>query len=92
MSTKDEFIPKLDDLLLRIGKTPSILRSDNAGEMTGEMAKRFYKKNCIVHQTCCSYQHEGNGRAEAAIGNLSSRARALLTHAGMPASYWLHAL
>eukprot|EP00961_Rhodomonas_salina_P181667 2452394-Rhodomonas_salina.1 len=39
MRTKDEFIPKLDDLLLRIGKTPSILRSDNAGEMTGEMAK-----------------------------------------------------
>eukprot|EP00961_Rhodomonas_salina_P061530 826286-Rhodomonas_salina.1 len=63
MRTKDEFIPKLDDLLLSIGKTPSILRSDNAGEMTGEMAKRFYKKNSIVHQTCCSYQHEGNGRA-----------------------------
>eukprot|EP00961_Rhodomonas_salina_P013360 179288-Rhodomonas_salina.1 len=60
--------------------------------MTGEMAKRFYKKNSIVHQTCCAYQHEGNGRAKAAIGNLSSRARALLAHAGMPASYWLHAL
>eukprot|EP00961_Rhodomonas_salina_P192272 2594481-Rhodomonas_salina.1 len=60
--------------------------------MTGEMAKRFYKKNCIIHQTCCAYQHEGNGRAEAAIGNLSSRARALLAHAGMPAFYWQHAL
>eukprot|EP00961_Rhodomonas_salina_P252070 3407709-Rhodomonas_salina.1 len=60
--------------------------------MTGEMAKLFYKKNHIVHQTCCTYQHEGNGRAEAAIGNLSSRVRALLAHAGMPASYWPHAL
>eukprot|EP00961_Rhodomonas_salina_P080283 1079863-Rhodomonas_salina.2 len=60
MHTKDKFIPKLDYLLLRICKTPSILRSDNAGEMTGEMAKQFYKKNCIVHQTCCVYQHEGN--------------------------------
>eukprot|EP00961_Rhodomonas_salina_P131715 1772861-Rhodomonas_salina.1 len=66
--------------ILRIGKTPSILRSDNAGEMTGQMAKQFYKKNHIVHQTCCAYQHEGNGRAKAAIGNLSSRARALLVY------------
>ena len=43
MRTKDEFIRKLDDLIVKQGKAPAILRTDNAGEMVGGEAKIYYK-------------------------------------------------
>eukprot|EP00961_Rhodomonas_salina_P032961 443848-Rhodomonas_salina.1 len=37
-------------------------------------------------------EHWQNPRAEAAIGTLSIRARALMAHAGVPHGYWEEAL
>jgi hypothetical protein len=92
MRTKNEFVSKLDDLIVRQGKAPSMLRTDNAGEMVGNEAKIYYKAHHIAHQACNAYEHHGNGRAESAIGTLSTRARALLAQSGAPRGYWPQAL
>eukprot|EP00961_Rhodomonas_salina_P174668 2356040-Rhodomonas_salina.1 len=92
MDTKDQFIATLHDVILVLGRAPNYLRTDNACEMSGDQAKRFYKSNRILHQTCNAHAHWGNGRAESTIGNLSSRARGLMSHAGAPAAFWPHAL
>eukprot|EP00961_Rhodomonas_salina_P301061 3940312-Rhodomonas_salina.1 len=89
---KSEYLRALNALITRVGKAPRVLRTDEAGEMNSAAAKRYYAEHKIWHECSNSYEHFQNARSEAAIGNLSRRARTLLVQSGCPKGYWPEAL
>mmetsp|Transcript_46824 Transcript_46824/g.95765 ORF Transcript_46824/g.95765 Transcript_46824/m.95765 type:complete len:1109 (-) Transcript_46824:511-3837(-) len=92
LKTKDQFIKALDQLCVRLGRYPRVLRMDNAGEMVGGEAEAFYTKHRIATEKCSPREHDQNPRAEAAVGNIGRRARTLLIHANAPKRYWGHCI
>jgi hypothetical protein len=74
------------------GRTPSILRTDGAGEMTSKEFEDELLNAGTFHQKSVPHSQYQNGRAEAAIRTVSTRARALMTGAALPAKYWCYAM
>jgi hypothetical protein len=94
LKIKNQFLSALDSLIVRVGDAPNILRpwkvlrTDNAGEMTSKEAQEFYNLYRIFHEKCNQHQHWQNPRAEAAVGELGTRARVMMAHAGEPGRFW----
>ena len=70
------------------GRAPAVLHTDNAGEMTSTAFEATLAAEGTFHQKSVPYSQYQNGRAEAAIRTVSTRARTLLMHSGLPAAYW----
>eukprot|EP00961_Rhodomonas_salina_P142187 1914650-Rhodomonas_salina.1 len=75
-----------------VGSVPSVIRSDQGGELSGMKMRLFCREKRIRQEFSAPGTSWQNPRAEAAIGSISVRARALLAHAGMPAGYWEYAV
>jgi len=92
LRTKDEFLQAFDQLATRLGRHPKVLKKDNAGEMSSKRAMDYYQKFRVAIENCPPHEHEGNPRAESAIGTLSSHARAMMIDACAPKRFWGFAL
>jgi len=92
---KSEVANKFDSFLRTVvmgkGFRVSIIICDRGGEYFGQM-QNFCHLNGIELKRCPTERHELNGVAERCNRTHASRARAMLTHACRPASYWEFAL
>ena len=73
---------------LRIGT----LRSDNGGEYVSSEFKTYLQHNKVHHELTVPYSPEQNGVAERMNRTLMESARTMLSHAGLPDSYWAEAV
>jgi len=77
---------------IEAGRAPSILRTDGAGEMTSADFEQSLLHDQTFHQKSVPYSQFQNGRAEAAIRTVSTRARTLMADSALPAKYWDYAM
>jgi len=77
--------------IMRHGK-PSVVRSDNAGELTMSTARDIMTNNNIQLETTTPYLHRASGLIERSIQSLCQIARCLLLQAGLDARFWLDSL
>ncbi|GJZ82180.1 putative RNA-directed DNA polymerase [Tanacetum coccineum] len=73
------------------GKKLKCIRSDNRGEYIGPF-DAYCKEHGIQHQKTSPKTPQLNGLAERMNKTLVERVRCLLSHAGLPASFWGEAL
>ena len=71
---------------------PRIIRTDGAGELTGDEFTRMCQSMGTRKLTTVPYSSHQNGRAEKAIRDLFTTARALRIDANLPEKYWWYAL
>jgi len=88
LKTKDKWLEALKRITVMTGRTPKVVQTDNAGEMTSGECIAYYSEQKIFHKACAPDEHEQNPRAESAIGSLSMRCRVMLFASGLPKFYW----
>ncbi|GKE95032.1 putative RNA-directed DNA polymerase [Tanacetum coccineum] len=75
------------------GKKLKCIRSDNGGEYISPLdAEAYCREHGIQHQKTPPKTSQLNGLAERMNRTLVERVRCLLSHAGLPASFWGEAL
>ncbi|GKF68622.1 putative RNA-directed DNA polymerase [Tanacetum coccineum] len=75
----------------RKGRKLKCIRSDNGGEYIGPFDE-YCREHGIQHQKTPPKTPQLNGLAERMNRTLVERVRCLLSHAGLPASFWGEAL
>ena len=96
MSDKSEVLQKFKDFEAattsisgqRIGK----LRTDNGGEFVSKEFEAYLKTKRIFHELMVPHSPEQNGVAERMNRTLMESACSMLSHAGLPNSYWAEAV
>lgn len=73
---------------LKIGS----LRSDNGGEYVSAEFENYLKSKGIHHELTVAYTPQQNGVAERMNRTLMESSRSMLSHAGLPNSYWAEAV
>jgi hypothetical protein len=90
MKAKSETASKIQDFIQFVESHFShkvkILRSDNGPEFIS--LSKFYLSKGILHQTSCVGTPQQNGRVERKHQCILNIARALLTQAHLPSTYW----
>ena len=68
------------------------LRTDNSGEYVSKEFEAYLKSKGIKHQLTTAYTPEQNGVAERMNRTIMESARAMLSHANVPGSFWAEAV
>ena len=68
------------------------LRTDNGGEYVSKEFEAYLKSKGIKHQLTIPYTPEQNGVAECMNRTIMESARAMMSHANLPNSYWAEAV
>ena len=71
---------------------PNFIRTDGAGELCGDAFSRMCASWGTHKLTTVPYSSHQNGRAEKAIRDLFTKARAMTIDANLPQKYWWYAL
>jgi len=88
LKTKDKWLEALKRITTMTGRTPKVIQTDNAGEMTSGECIAYYSDQKIFHKACAPDEHEQNPRAESAIGSLSMLCWVMLFSSGLAKHYW----
>ena len=70
----------------------SIIRTDGGGEMNSNQFNKTLKSKGIKREINAPYAHGQNGMAERAIRTVVESAQAMRSHAGLPPTFWGHAV
>lgn len=96
MRKKSEVAEKIQQYVRMVqtqfNRTPKAIRSDNGGEYTCEVLKRFYRQNGILPQYTTSYSPLSNGVAEWRNRYLIEMARCMLADADLDDRFWAEAM
>jgi len=87
-ATKDEFPRILLKAFAQAGKTPSILRTDNASELNSKQVQDILLERGIVKECSNAYEQFGNAPAEIMVNTIDNGVRAALKDANLPLHYW----
>ena len=68
------------------------LRTDNGGEYVSKEFENYLKSREIFHEFTVPHSPEQNGVAERMNHTLVESARSMLSHAGLPKSFWAEAI
>ena len=68
------------------------LRTDNGGEYVSKEFESYLKSRGIFHEFTVPHSPEQNGVAERMNRTLVESARSMLSHAGLPKSFWAEAI
>jgi len=68
------------------------LRTDNGGEYVSKEFENYLKSREIFHELTVPHSPEQNGVAERMNCTLVESARSMLSHAGLPKSFWAEAI
>ena len=68
------------------------LRTDNGGEYVSKEFENYLKSREIFHEFTVPHSPEQNGVAERMNRTLVESARSMLSHAGLPKSFWAEAI
>ncbi len=74
------------------GQSIGTLRTDNGGEFVSKEFEAYLKSKGIMHQLTIAYTPQQNGTAERMNRTIMESARAMLSHSGLPNSYWAEAV
>ena len=75
-----------------VGGTIGVLRSDNGGEYVSGEFEKYLKSKGIRHELTVPHCPQQNGVAERMNRTLMECARSMMSHAGVPKSYWAEAI
>ena len=82
----------IEELENRTGQRVKFFRSDRGGEFTSDKLDRYFARKGIKAERTAAYSPESNGMAERCNRTLVTRARAMLSYAKLPPTYWAEAV
>lgn len=94
LKQRSDILSKLEDFVVlceAAGHPVKRIRSDQAREFVSEEAKKFYRKNKILHETSSPHTPQQNGRSEREIRTITEGIRTLLCSSELPEALWAEA-
>eukprot|EP00921_Rhytidocystis_pertsovi_P001964 GHVQ01003338.1.p1 GENE.GHVQ01003338.1~~GHVQ01003338.1.p1 ORF type:complete len:330 (-),score=31.12 GHVQ01003338.1:10-999(-) len=91
LGCKSEALDKLNEYILSVAK-PSIIRSDNGGELHSKQFTEFCKQKRISHEFTAPYSPQQNAVVERRWTSLLEGTRCLLHESGLSKGLWVRDL